>query len=150
VGEVLDLSKIEANSLEIEKVQFSDQGLLDEIKALMSLRAKERGIDLLFEYDVNLLPFIVRDPILHCSILVNLIGNALKFTERGFVCVKVMFKDPNVEFSITDSGIGIQEDQRRHLFQPFMQADSSMTRKYGGTGLGLMLSKQLAKALGGD
>jgi PAS domain S-box-containing protein len=156
IGEVLDLSKIEADRLEVEYVRFELGRFLDEIVSLMQVRANEKKISLNLKAQEPLPEFIITDPTRLRQILVNLIGNAIKFTEKGEV--NVFVKANNVgpkdlqylEFAIEDTGIGISKDQQPNLFQAFMQADSSTTRKYGGTGLGLMLSRQLARALGGD
>lgn len=157
IGEVLDLSKIEANRLEIERVRFPLVDLLEETLSLLDLRAREKGIILNLNIKEPMPELIESDPTRLRQILINLIGNAIKFTEKGFVKVVVeMLSVPvqgvpiELKFCIEDTGIGIPAEKRQNLFQPFMQADSSTTRRFGGTGLGLMLSKQLAKALGGD
>jgi PAS domain S-box-containing protein len=157
IGEVLDLSKIEANRLEIENVQFSLSKLLDDVLSFLELRAHEKNIELKLRKKEPLPDYIETDPTRLRQILFNLIGNAIKFTEKGAVVVGVEMLSSatpgapvKLKFTIEDSGIGVSKEQQENLFQPFMQADSSTTRRYGGTGLGLMLSKQLARALGGD
>jgi signal transduction histidine kinase len=157
LGDILDLSKIEANKLEIEQVAFSLGGLLEDLAALLGLRAREKGIGLRFVKEASLPAFIRTDPTRLRQIFVNLIGNAIKFTERGEVSITCAAlpaapgrATQTLEFVVEDTGIGISPEQHRKLFQPFVQADSSMTRKFGGTGLGLLLSQQLARALDGD
>ncbi len=157
VGEILDLSKIEANKLEVEKIRFSLPKLLDEVVNSLALRANEKGIDLVLELEKPIPECILTDPTRLRQILVNLIGNAIKFTEKGRVTVSAELlsiaeigADVRLRVTIKDTGIGISPEHRDGLFLPFHQGDTSMTRKYGGTGLGLMLSKQLARALGGD
>jgi len=157
LGDVLDLSKIEANKLEIERVSFSLPDLLDDVAASLGIRAQEKGIALRFEKDASLPSFIRTDPTRLRQIFVHLVGNAIKFTERGEVVIvgEALSRSADgagqrLSFLVKDTGIGISAEQRAKLFQPFTQADSSMTRKFGGTGLGLLLSRQLAAALGGD
>ncbi|MEO5729841.1 MAG: response regulator, partial [Byssovorax sp.] len=157
LGDILDLSKIEANKLEIERVTFSLDGLLDDVAASLDLRAREKGIGLRFVKDAYLPQLIRTDPTRLRQIFVNLVGNAIKFTERGEVSIECNALSPSedgatrkLSFLVKDTGIGISPEQRSKLFQPFVQADSTMTRKFGGTGLGLLLSQQLARALDGD
>jgi signal transduction histidine kinase/PleD family two-component response regulator len=156
LGDILDLSKIEANKLEIERVDFSLDELLDDVAALLSVRAREKGIGLRVDRDASLPAFVRTDPTRLRQILVNLIGNAIKFTERGGVTLECMALPAaasdrrTLVFTVKDTGIGISPEQRAKLFQPFVQADSSMTRRFGGSGLGLLLSQQLAQALDGD
>ncbi len=157
IGEVLDLSKIEANKVEIEKIRFSLPQTLDEIMASMELRAREKGISLVWDKSHPIPECLVTDPTKFRQILLNVIGNAIKFTDRGKVCLqpKLLSKaEPGVETEleilIEDSGLGISEDQKKKLFQSYSQADVSTSRKFGGTGLGLLLSRKLARLLGGD
>lgn len=151
INDVLDLSKIEARKMEIEKsrVRFGD--LKDELGATFSSLSKNKGIGFDLSFHSDLPEQMVTDPVRLKQILYNLIGNAIKFTDNGKVTVKVYPRGKEfVSFAITDTGIGISEDQQRILFSPFQQADSSITRSFGGTGLGLVLSRNLAQALGGD
>ena len=157
LGDILDLSKIEANKMEIERVAFSLDGLLEDVRASLELRAREKGIGLRFVKDASLPELVRTDPTRLRQIFVNLIGNAVKFTERGEVVIECKASPPSADgatqklsFLVKDTGIGISTEQRSKLFQPFVQADSTMTRKFGGTGLGLLLSQQLARALDGD
>jgi PAS domain S-box-containing protein len=157
LGEILDLSKIEASRLEIEEIHFPLVPMISEVISFLDLHAREKNLDLSLE-KIGPLPKLVKtDPTRLRQILTNIISNAVKFTERGFVKVGVrMTSAPKpgiplqVEFTVTDSGIGISEERREKLFTPYTQAERSTTRQFGGTGLGLHLSKQLAQALGGD
>ena len=157
LGEILDLSKIEASRMEIEEIRFQLVPMLNEMIANLSLRAREKGISLSFEAAGPLPQTVKSDPTRLRQILTNLIGNALKFTDQGFVKLGARtIGEPKLgaplalEFIVSDSGIGIPGPLREKLFQPFVQAEASTTRRYGGTGLGLVLSKKLANALGGD
>ncbi|MDF2549356.1 MAG: rpfC 2 [Chlamydiales bacterium] len=149
IDDILDLSKIEYGLLSAEKIPFSLNELLLEIESLLLPAARKKGIALTIEQEAHLPDIISSDPTRLRQILINVIGNAIKFTERGSVrlCVK---EDHGLLFSVKDSGIGIKEECLERLFQPFMQGDESIARRYGGAGLGLALSKRLAQALGGD
>lgn len=156
IDDLLDLSKIEADRLEIEKVRFSLSDLIEDVVSLLSFRAREKGVTMTAATDGPIPRTIVSDPTRLRQILLNVVGNAVKFTERGSVEVVVKVasgadgRGARLEFIIRDTGRGLTPDQAQSLFQPFAQADSSMSRKYGGTGLGLFLAKRLAQALGGD
>jgi len=155
INDILDLSKIEAGKFELERSYFSLTELLVDIGSLMRVRAKAKNIPLEIEF-VGPIPERIRtDPIRLRQILINLIGNAIKFTEVGSVRVitHLVGKDkdrPLLQIDVIDTGIGMTKEQIEKLFQTFTQADSSTTRKYGGTGLGLTISKRLAEMLGGD
>ncbi len=149
VDDILDLSKVEAGMMMIEQIDFSLPELLSDFCSLMGLKAREKNILFTFKA-TSLLPETVKtDPIRLRQILMNVVGNAIKFTDRGFVHLNVSFKNQILNFDIEDSGRGISPDQELQLFQAFSQADTSTTRKYGGTGLGLVLSRRLTEALGG-
>ena len=157
VDELLDISKVETAHLQIEKTKFSLSDTLKDISSLMGFKAREKGLTLEFAREGRIPHFIKTDPTRLRQILLNVIGNAIKFTERGRVKVTIRSAFPLVEtdparliFEVEDSGIGLTEQQAARLFQPFMQADSSTTRRFGGTGLGLALAKRLAIALGGN
>lgn len=153
IGDILDLSKIEAGHLEIEKVKFSLAELLGAVTHSMHHQAYQRGIALEVKLETEVPKEIHSDPTRLRQILFNIIGNAVKFTERGAVTIGVRLvqaEDPLISITVTDEGTGIDDEQAQKLFQPFIQADSSTTRKYGGTGLGLSLSRKLARELGGD
>jgi PAS domain S-box-containing protein len=155
VDEILDISKVEAGRLEIEKVQTNIIDLLNEIRSLMEISASKKNIELEFALCARIPQLIVTDSNRLRQILNNVIGNALKFTEVGKVTISSNFisREKGVgtlQFLVSDSGLGIAADQLEKIFQPFSQADSSTTRLYGGTGLGLPLARRLARALGGD
>ncbi|MCJ8312856.1 MAG: response regulator [Saccharospirillaceae bacterium] len=157
ISDILDYSKIEAGKLDIEAVDVDIDELCLDVVSLFSVMAEKKDIELM----VNILPgtpiFIQSDPTRLRQILLNLLGNAFKFTSEGKIVISV---EPVVDventgnnilkFSITDTGIGLSQDQCQQLFSAFSQADSSTTRKYGGTGLGLSISKSLSKLMGGD
>lgn len=155
LNDILDFSKIEAGQLVIEKQDFSLPSMLDNIISMMTNAAEEKGIELLFENnDPNLPTFIKGDELRLRQILVNLISNGIKFTEKGSVTLKVIpgaREDDQVglHFMVIDTGIGISADKQATIFTSFSQADSSITRKFGGTGLGLSISKQLVEMMGG-
>ena len=151
INEILDLSKIEANRLEIEYIPFSLVDVLRDIYSLVNLQATEKGLNFNIVYETPVPSKIKSDPVRLKQILLNLCNNAIKFTKEGSVNVKITC-DLNAEMltiKVLDSGIGLSQEQLAKLFKPFSQADASTTRKYGGTGLGLHLSKQLAEKLGG-
>lgn len=158
INDILDLSKIESERLEIERIACHPLELLGEVTALLNLQAQEKGLELNIVVSQGTLPKrVLTDPTRLRQILINMIGNAIKFTARGSVEVQIESRpkkdDPGrfvLEFLIRDTGSGISEEQQERLFQPFLQADTSTTRIYGGTGLGLVLSQRLARALGGD
>ena len=155
INDLLDLSKIEANEITIERMTYSPIEVTAEVLALMSVRARERGLSLSSEIEGEIPELIYSDPTRLRQILVNLVGNAIKFTDAGSVrvvlsCISAATGQKLFQVKIIDTGIGISEEQRLKLFKPFTQADESTTRKYGGTGLGLSISKHLAESLGGD
>ncbi len=156
INDILDLSKVEAGKLEIEKVNILLEDIIKDIDSLLSLKANEKGIQLLIETENNMPLAIKTDPLRLRQILLNVVGNAIKFTQQGVIKVKINFlyhpetKSSQLEFVVIDSGLGISAEQIDKLFRPFSQADISTTRKYGGSGLGLILSKKLANSLGGD
>jgi PAS domain S-box-containing protein len=156
INEILDLSKVESEKLEIEKISFSLMDLLNDVGILMRLKAEEKGLTLILDVADSVPKTIVSDPTRLRQILMNIVGNAIKFTDRGSIHLQVRWvpaqdsMSSRIEFLVRDTGIGITPEQEARLFEPFMQGDSSMTRKYGGTGLGLALSKKLAQTMGGD
>lgn len=150
INDILDLSKVESGHLDIVQEEFSVRQLVDEVVTLLSVNALEKGISLTVSYDPATPKKVVSDSMRLRQILVNLIGNAIKFTAIGGVRVSVAPAEASLVFEIADTGVGIEESQKGKLFQPFTQADGSMTRKFGGTGLGLVLSRRLAEILGGD
>ena len=155
LNEILDFAKIEAGKLSLETVEFDLRGLLNEVTWPFALRCGEKGIDFANHIDANVPAALRGDPVRLRQILVNLIGNAVKFTERGRVELLVRRLEGDarrigLRFEIRDTGIGIAPEQLGELFKPFTQADSSTTRRFGGTGLGLSIAKRLAELLGGE
>lgn len=155
ISDILDLSKIEAGKLHIEKVEFDPQVLLEEVCQLLNLRAEQKGLELLLTISPDLPARVVGDSLRLRQVLSNLIGNAIKFTENGVVRVQVDSRrraDEEIvlDFRVEDTGIGMDPEQLGELFQPFSQGDVSHTRKYGGTGLGLAISKRLVTMMNGE
>ncbi len=155
INDILDLSKIEAGRLDVEHIACSTARIFAEVNSLMSVSAEAKGLRLRIDNEGPLPEIIISDPVRLRQILINLIGNAIKFTETGDVRVTVrLLKEPleesKLQVDVSDTGIGMSPEQVNRLFQPFAQADSSTTRKFGGTGLGLTISKRLAIMLGGD
>ncbi len=156
IDDILDISKIEAGKLVTEKVRFSPVEIVSEVVALLRLQAEQKGLRLVAQFLPGTPIIAHSDPTRIRQILVNLIGNAIKFTRTGEVNVKVRAEPEGNEkkqfltFEVIDTGIGISPDDQLKLFQPFAQADESITRTFGGTGLGLVLSRRLAQQLGGD
>ena len=156
INDILDISKLESGQMRVESVACSPVQIVNEVCELMQGRATGKGLTLDFEA-VGLVPRTIRsDPTRLRQILVNLVGNAVKFTEYGGIRVLVKLADPssdrnpNIRFEVIDTGIGLTDGQIETLFQPFHQGDASTTRQFGGTGLGLTISKQFAELLGGD
>lgn len=155
LNDILDYSKIEAGHLDIESVDFRLEKILKHTSDLFSAAAAEKDIDLYFELDPSIPATLKGDPLRLGQVLHNLLGNAIKFTPRGEVHIKVdaearQADQLRVRFSIRDTGIGITPEQESRLFQAFEQADTSTTRKYGGTGLGLSICKRLTELMGGE
>jgi signal transduction histidine kinase/CheY-like chemotaxis protein len=151
---ILDLSKIEAGKLRFESSAFSPQALIREVAVLLDIKAKEKGISLKLSM-AGLPSLVYSDSSKIRQVLINVISNAIKFTQKGFVEIFATFDASEtqsglIKIRVQDSGIGVTPEQQRLLFQPFVQADGSTTRKFGGTGLGLSLSRQIARNLGGD
>jgi len=151
INEILDLSKIEANKFSIEKQQFGLRKLLEEISVTMQSRAEAKGITFEHRHLGSLPECIETDPTRLRQILYNIIGNAIKFTPTGTVQMVTRYAgaDQTLTIDVEDSGIGIPEAHHDEIFEPFSQADASMTRRFGGTGLGLIISKRLAELMGG-
>ncbi len=152
VNDILDLSKIEAGRLDIERLPVPFLPLIEEVAAIARMQAADKRIDFSIDYAFPLPETVISDPVRLKQILLNIIGNAIKFTERGSVTLRVRYDAParRGSFSVEDTGIGITPEQIARLFQPFTQADATTTRRFGGTGLGLALSRQLAERLGGE
>lgn len=156
IDDILDLSKIEAGFLQIERVNTSLASLLTDVKNALAIKAMHKGITLTLDVNEGMPELILTDPTRLRQILLNIIGNAIKFTNQGSVKVSVSYRWPDcdtpgeLKFTVEDTGCGITEEGQVKLFMPFSQADTTTTRKFGGTGLGLALSKRLALSLGGD
>lgn len=156
INDILDFSKIEAGKLDIERVDFRLEDVMDNLANLVGIKAEEKALELHFDVSPDVPTALIGDPLRLGQILINLGNNAVKFTESGGdVVIKVELKaiiDEKIEihFSIRDTGIGMTPEQQAKLFQSFSQADNSITRKYGGTGLGLTISKKLTELMNGD
>ena len=153
INDILDYSKIESGKLNLEKIDFNVENLVSECAALLNIKMLEKNIEFIGKFDSQVPRAIKGDPTRVRQILLNLLSNAWKFTDEGSIVIHVSRLEENetakIRFAISDSGIGIDEEQQKKLFQSFSQADSSTTRKYGGTGLGLAICKQLSELMGG-
>ena len=154
INDILDFSKIEAGKLHLENIGFGLRSMLDEPMKALSLRAREKGLFLSWKVQDDVPDFLMGDPGRFRQILVNLVGNALKFTEHGEVVVNVEMEQrigstAGLHVSVRDTGIGIPQKKLQEIFESFSQADSSTTRRYGGTGLGLAICSQLVELMGG-
>lgn len=155
INDILDLSKIEAGKLDLESVRFSLDEVVEDIVRTHSLKAEEKGLELLVNLDPAIPQRLLGDPLRLEQVISNLLGNALKFTERGEVGLRIELKDlaegrATLAFAVSDTGIGIPPEQAKALFQPFQQADQSTTRRFGGSGLGLSICRQLVERMGGE
>ncbi len=156
INDILDFSKIEAGKLEMESVEFNLDTVLDNLANLVTVKSREKeDLEVLFNTDWAVPRFLVGDPLRLGQILINLANNAVKFTEFGEIVVSTEVADRNedrvtLKFAVSDSGIGLTPDQIDKLFEAFSQADTSTTRKFGGTGLGLTISKRLIEMMGGN
>ena len=156
INEILDFSKIEAGKLSVESIDFDLDKVLENVSNLISEKASDKGLELIFDIDPSVASTRLRgDPLRLGQILINFCNNAVKFTEAGEVVIRARVVEDGgdshlLEFSVSDTGIGMTAAQIGRLFQAFEQADTSTTRKYGGTGLGLAISKRLAELMGGD
>ena len=154
INDILDFSKIEAGKLQLSRVEFDLEDLLASVMKSFALRAHQKGLELLYEMPAEIPLGLIGDPDRLRQVLVNLIGNAVKFTDRGEVVVRVVQESQQemrvgLHFSVSDTGIGISPDKQSVIFDAFAQADGSNTRKYGGTGLGLTISQRIVELLGG-
>ncbi len=155
INDILDFSKIEAGKLLIEKIDFRLNDVLDNVSNVLGMKAFSKDIEFVISQDVNIPEWIVGDPLRIGQILLNLSGNAVKFTENGQIIISVTAIEKSedqiiLEFNVHDSGIGMTEEQIGKLFSAFTQADQSTTRKFGGTGLGLSISKKLVNMMQGE
>jgi len=154
INDILDISKIEANQVEIESAPFDLPELLDHLGEMMAVRAFAKKLELVLFVHPDVPTHVIGDATRLRQILVNLVGNAIKFTDAGEVAIRVepvagATQPGSLRFSVTDTGIGIPADRQAAIFDSFTQVDSSTTRKYGGTGLGLSISRRLAQLMGG-
>jgi len=155
INDILDFSKIEAGQMSLEQIEFALDDVLENVTTIVVQRAQEKGLEIHYVLEPELPQHFIGDPLRLTQILINLIGNAVKFTARGavtafFRCSPAVDRVQTLEVDIQDSGIGMTESQLENLFQAFTQADTSITRKYGGTGLGLTICKRLSQLMGGD
>ena len=156
INEILDFSKIEAGKLSVESIEFDLDKVLENVSNLISEKASDKGLELIFDIEPSVVSTRLRgDPLRLGQILINFCNNAVKFTEKGEVVIRagvveIVDDSQVIKFSVSDTGIGMTNEQIMRLFQAFEQADTSTTRKYGGTGLGLAISKRLAELMGGD
>ena len=155
INDILDLSKIEAGKLEIDRIEQNPYEVINDVASILSVRAQDKGIELLTEFENDLPVSVLTDDVRLRQVLTNLAGNAIKFTSEGHVKISAQYiKKPigedQLEVRISDTGIGMTPDQVAKIFDPFVQADSSVTRKFGGTGLGLSISKRIVESLGGE
>ena len=155
INDILDFSKIDSGKLEFEEVDFDLKYIISSIHHALSSAALDKGLQIQMKYDSALPNYVKGDPVRLSQVLNNLIGNAIKFTDKGHVLIHVEFKSSvgeviDVEFSVMDTGIGIPENKLETIFDNFTQASSDTTRNYGGTGLGLAISKQLVELQGGQ
>jgi len=155
INDILDFSKIEAGKLDIEKIDFNLAEVLENLSNLITVKAQEKGLEFVFAVEPDVPMALEGDPLRLGQILLNLTGNAVKFTAEGEIVLSVKPVEVGAEyvvlhFAVKDTGIGLTEEQRANLFQSFQQADTSTTRKYGGTGLGLTISRKLTEMMGGE
>ncbi|KAJ5240234.1 CheY-like superfamily [Penicillium chermesinum] len=157
IDDILDISKIEANHMIIEKTAFSLSSTVFNVLKAFDIQAAEKALSLIYTVDGNVPDYLMGDAYRIRQVMMNLIGNAIKFTDHGEIRVSIKHiedkscpTDATFEFSVTDSGIGIEESKLSLIFDKFQQADGSMTRRFGGTGLGLAISKRLVSLMGGD
>jgi CheY-like chemotaxis protein/anti-sigma regulatory factor (Ser/Thr protein kinase) len=150
---ILDLSRIESGHVEVERVRVAPLQIIAEVAALMRVRAVAKGLPVVTSFGGRIPDFVLTDPVSVRQILINLVANAIKFTESGQVELFTRFHEAGaesrLEIEVRDTGIGITSEQRARLFRPFAQGNASVTRRYGGTGLGLAISQRLAHLLGG-
>ena len=155
IDDILDISKIEAGKLEIEQVDFALDHVIQTLTTVVAPKAASRELELVFDLEPSLPPVLRGDPLRLCQVLINYTNNAIKFSEKGRIDIRVrqVVGDAGsclLRFEVSDHGIGIPEREMDKLFQSFQQADTSTTREYGGTGLGLAICKQLAQLMGGE
>ncbi len=154
INDILDFSKVEAGKLSLESIEFNLDEVFESMAGMVAFKAERKGLELVFSTAPDVPMNLVGDPLRLGQVLINLAGNAVKFTEQGEIIIDVKVRqitqtEVTLCFSVTDTGIGLSEEQVNSLFQPFTQADESTTRKFGGTGLGLSISRHLVEIMGG-
>jgi CheY-like chemotaxis protein len=152
VNNILDFSKMEAGKLQLENIEFNLKSLIYDVKDLFSIKAAEKGVELLVSYDEKIPNVLKGDPLRINQLLINLVNNGIKFTDSGYVKIEVSVQLSTINnvllhFSVSDTGIGIPTNKQAEIFQSFTQADSNTTRRYGGTGLGLSICKRILENL---
>ncbi|MBF0155730.1 MAG: response regulator [Magnetococcales bacterium] len=156
IDEILDFSKIEAGRLELERTDFDLDQVLENVSAIVAFKGEEKGVEVIFDTPPELPRLLIGDPLRLTQSLLNLGSNAMKFTRAGEVLFRTRLAEQRqknevmLRFEVRDTGIGLSEEERSRLFRPFVQADSSITRKHGGTGLGLTITKRLVEMMGGE
>ena len=155
INDILDFSKIESGKLDIEIIEFDLLGLIEDIITIMLPLTEKKQIELVFHRVADMPRFLYGDPVRIRQILLNLIGNAIKFTQTGYVAIRILFNNHSdnsydFKFTVTDTGVGMSEANKQRLFNAFTQADTSITRRFGGTGLGLVISRSLANLMHGE
>jgi two-component system, sensor histidine kinase and response regulator len=155
INDILDFSKIEAGKLDVENVTFEIDSVMSNISTMVAQKIQDKDLELLFNISPDIPPALLGDPMRLGQVFINLLGNAVKFTETGDICLtgELLERTGNkvkLRFSVKDTGIGMTREQASRLFQAFSQADTSTSRKYGGTGLGLAISKRLVELMGGS
>ncbi len=155
INDILDFSKIDANCLQIEHEPFELEEVLGKLATLTAIKAEDKGLEMVIDTSLDVPPHLIGDALRLGQVLLNLVVNAIKFTMRGEVHVSVECREDTaedcvLEFKVRDTGIGLSDEQITHLFQPFSQADTSTTRRFGGTGLGLTISRRLVQMMDGD
>ncbi len=150
IDDILDLSKIEAGRMSIEEIEFSLADVIADCTSLMGYKARDKGVLFILKLMTPIPTRVISDPTRVRQILTNVVGNAIKFTEQGRVDLIIDLADDNLIIKVVDTGVGISEENRKKLFMPFAQADASTTRDFGGTGLGLVLTRHLTEAMGGS
>ncbi|MFH1115585.1 MAG: response regulator [Pseudomonadota bacterium] len=155
INDILDFSKIEAGKMQMESVDFSLDEVLDNVSTVVGVKVHEKELEFLMDVSQDVPPALVGDPLRLGQVLINLCNNAVKFTEEGEMVISTRIEERDeqsvtLRFSVRDTGVGLTEEQKGKLFQAFSQADTSTTRKYGGTGLGLTISRRLVNMMGGE
>ncbi len=155
INDILDFSKMTARKLKMESIDFRLDEVINNVVSMISVKTAEKGLELITGLDADVPNGLVGDPLRLGQVLINLANNAIKFTEKGYIRLKAELVDKDrerckIKFSVSDSGIGMTPEQIAKLFAPFSQADTSITRKFGGTGLGLTISKRLVEMMGGE